>query len=87
MSQSLLKCFFLSFLSNKACVPDEICQQGLSDVCNKEGYECDLQCCQNDLCNGVIESGGEGDGEGRKNCLEIGNMRCNVCSSYVAHVT
>jgi len=49
-------------------VPDDTCQQGLPDVCNKEGYQCDLDCCSTDLCNGAVtvEGGGEIDGEGRK---------------------
>ena len=66
MSQSLLQCCFLSFLSNKACVTDDICQQGLPDICNIEGYKCDFDCCSTDLCNGAVEGGGEIDGEGRK---------------------
>lgn len=45
---------------------DDICQQGLPDICNIEGYKCDFDCCSTDLCNGAVEGGGEIDGEGRK---------------------
>ena len=57
--------FFLSFLSNKACMIDDVCQGGLPDVCSEEGYECNIECCSTDLCNGAVEAGG--DGEGRTN--------------------
>ena len=69
-----LQCFFLSFLSNKACMTDDVCQGSMPDVCNEGGYECDLECCSTDLCNGEGEGEGEGngDGEGRKNCPEGG---------------
>lgn len=64
---------------------DDICQGSLPDVCNQEGYECNIECCSTDLCNNAVEGGGEG--EGRKNFLELSKMQCNASLCYVAHVT
>ena len=58
-----LNVFFKSFLSTKACMTDDVCQGSLPDVCNEEGYDCNIECCSTDLCNGLVEV--EGGGEGR----------------------
>lgn len=41
---------------------DDVCQGGLPEVCNEEGYECNIECCSTDLCNGPVEVVGGGEG-------------------------